>query len=325
MRVVMMGTGLFAEPTFEALLSRPGLVFGLFTQPDRAAGQERGSTRQTGKGMKAIASEHGVPAFQPESVNTPEGEAALRSLAPDLVVIAAYGQILKDFILAVPRLGCINVHASLLPKYRGAAPINWAIYHGETRTGVTIFRLTTGVDTGDMLAQEATDVGPDETAGDVEARLAVIGARLALGVVDRLAAGETIAGVRQDPAQATKAPKLKKEHGAIDWGRSAEQVCRQVRAMQPWPTAYTFWHRAGQAPLRLIVHRARPQPAPPGGTGAPGDVLPDRLDVLSVRAGGGTVVEVLELQPAGKKRMPAADFLRGHRPLPGDRLGPEQA
>src|SRR5262249_15635122 len=258
MRVVMMGTGLFAEPTFEALLSRPGLVVGLFTQPDRAAGQERGSTRQTAKGMKAIASEHAVPAFQPQSVTTPGGEAALRSLAPDLVVIAAYGQILKDFILAVPRLGCVNVHASLLPKYRGAAPINWAIYHGEARTGVTIFRLTTGVDTGDMLAQEATDLRPDETAGDVEARRALLGARLALGGADRLAGGESIAGDRQAPALATKAPKLKKEHGTIDWGRSAEQVCWQVRAMHPWPTAYTFWHRAGQPPLRLIVHRARP-------------------------------------------------------------------
>jgi methionyl-tRNA formyltransferase len=300
------------------------VVVGLFTQPDRAAGQERGSTRQTGKGMKVIAREHGLPVCQPESINTPEGADLLRSLAPDLLVIAAYGQILKDFILALPRLGAINVHASLLPKYRGAAPIAWAIYEGETTTGVTIFRLSTGVDTGDMLAQEATAIGPDETAGDVEARLACVGARLALGVVERLAAGETIPGVRQDSALATRAPKLKKDHGEIDWSRRAEQVCCQIRAMHPWPTPYTFWHRSGQEPLRLIVHKARPRAAAPGETATPGAILAEQHDLLCVGAGQGTVVEVLELQPASKRRMPAGDFLRGRRPLPGDRLGPEQ-
>jgi methionyl-tRNA formyltransferase len=324
MRIVMMGTGLFAEPTFEALLGRfPGRVIGLFTQPDRDAGQERGSTRQTGKGMKAIAQQHGVPVFQPASINTPEGEAMLKALAPDLVVIAAYGQILKDFILAVPRHGCINVHASLLPKYRGAAPINWAIYHGETRTGVTIFRLNTGVDTGDMLAQEATDIGPEETAGDVEARLAPLGARLAVRVAEQYEAGTPPAGVKQDKSLATPAPKLKKEDGALDWTRRAEQVCCQVRAMHPWPTAYTFWHRAGQPPLRLIVHRALARPAQDGEAPFLGEILTNSLDKLAVGTGGGTVVEILELQPAGKKRMPAADFLRGRRPQPGDRLGPE--
>src|SRR3954451_19948301 len=210
MRVVMLGTGLFAEPTFEALLSRPGLVVGLFTQPDRDAGQERGSTRQTGRGMKTIAEGHHVPVFQPASINTPEGVAMLRSLSPDLAVIAAYGQILKPDVLTVPPLGTVNVHASLLPKYRGAAPINWAIYHGETRTGVTIFRLQKGVDTGNVLATEAIEIGPDETTGDVEARLAPLGAKLVLGIVDRLIAGETLPGTPQDDSQATKAPKLKK-------------------------------------------------------------------------------------------------------------------
>src|SRR4051794_9565161 len=216
MRVVMLGTGTFAEPTFEALLGRPGLVVGLFTQPDREAGQERGSTRQTGRGMKAIAAEHKVPVFQPESINAPEGVAMLRSLSPDLCVVAAYGQIFKGDALAVPPQGFVNVHASLLPKYRGAAPINWAIYHGETRTGVTVFRITRGVDTGRMLATEAIDIGPEETAGDVEARLAPLGASLALGVVDRLAAGEALPGTPQDNSQATKAPKLKKEDGDLD-------------------------------------------------------------------------------------------------------------
>jgi methionyl-tRNA formyltransferase len=323
MRVVMLGTGLFAEPTFEALLTRPGMVVGLITQPDRAAGQERGSTRQTGRGMKTIAAEHNVPVFQPESINTPEGLAILRSLAPNLLVVAAYGQILKqDVLAALPPKGAINVHASLLPKYRGAAPIAWAIYHGETRTGVTLFRIERGVDTGLMLAQEAIDIGPEETAGDVEARLAPIGARLMLQIVDGLAAGEALRCIPQNDTESSKAPKLTKENGAIDWSRRADQVCCQVRAMHPWPTAYTYWHRYGQEPLRLIVHRAVTRPAEPGEMLAEGEVRVDCLEALTVGAGGGTVVEVHELQPAGKKRMPAADFLRGRRPQPGDRLGP---
>ena len=320
MRVVMLGTGLFAEPTFEALLSRPGLVVGLFTQPDREAGQERGSTRQTGRGMKTIAQEHGVPVFQPERINTPEGVEMLRSLNPDLGVVAAYGQIFKEDTLAAVPQGFVNVHASLLPKYRGAAPINWAIYHGETRTGVSIFRITRGVDTGRVVAMEAVEIGPDETAGDVEARLAPLGARLALSVVDRLAAGETLEGTPQDDSQATKAPKLKKEDGDLDWTRTAAQVCCQVHAMHPWPTAYTHWLRDGQPPLRLIVHRARVHESPPSPL-APGEIAAHSSDVLIVGAGGGTAVEVRDLQPAGKKRMTAAEFLRGRRPQPGDRLG----
>ena len=320
MRIVMMGTGLFAEPTFEKLLASYQVV-GLFTQPDRAVGNERGSTRQTGRGMKVIADEHSVVVLQPESINTPEGVGMLRDLAPDLLVVAAYGQILSAEILAVPRVGAINVHASLLPKYRGAAPIAWAIYHGETETGVTIIRMSVGLDAGEMLAQESSPIGRDETAGDIEARLAHIGADLALGVVARMAIG-SVTGTRQDPALVTKAPKLKKEHGVIDWTKPAHRVYCQIRAMHPWPTPYTFWHRVGQPTLRLIVHRASPRIASPDEQGAPGTVLP-MTDRLGVVAGEGTVLEVTELQPAGKKRMPAADFLRGRRVLPGDRLAPE--
>src|SRR5439155_15839217 len=180
------------------------------------------STRQTGTGMKAIAEEHGVPVYQPESINTPKGVAQLREWRPDLLVVAAYGQILNNDVLSVPPYGGINVHASLLPKYRGAAPVAWAIYHGETVTGVTIIRMTTGLDAGDMLAQASLDIQPDETAGELEARLAPLGARLALDVIERMKAG-LVAGTKQDPAQVTKAPKLKKEHGLIDWTKSPEQ------------------------------------------------------------------------------------------------------
>src|SRR2546421_160456 len=186
MRIVMVGTGTFAEPTFEALLAGPHQVVGLVTQPDRVVGQERGSTRQTGRGMKNIAQVHGVAVLQPESINTPQGVADLQALNPDLLVVAAYGQILSRDVLAVPPLGGINVHASLLPKYRGAAPIAWAIYHGETRTGVTIIKMSVSLDAGDMLAQEALDIGPEETAGEVESRLALLGAELALKVIDQI-------------------------------------------------------------------------------------------------------------------------------------------
>jgi methionyl-tRNA formyltransferase len=324
MRIVMMGTGLFAEPTFEALLASPHEVAGLVTQPDREAGERRGSTRQTGKGMKAIAQGRALPVLQPDSINTPEGVAALSAWRPDLLVVAAYGQILSKDVLGVPRLGGINVHASLLPKYRGAAPIAWAIANGETRTGVTIIRMTTGLDAGDVLAQEAADIGPEETTGEVEARLAVVGARLALDVVNRLAVGP-VAGTKQDPTQATKAPKLTKEHGAIDWSRPAAAVCNHVRAMQPWPTAYTFWCRPGQPPLRLIICRARVnEDVDFEDALAPGELGWTRTGPrLFVGSGSDDAVEILELQPAGKKRMTAVEFLRGRPPRPGDRLGPE--
>jgi methionyl-tRNA formyltransferase len=325
MRVVMMGTGLFAEPTLEALLSSRHEVAGLVTQPDRAVGQERGSTRQTGRGMKTIAGEHNLPVLQFESVNTPEGIAGLQSLRPELLVVAAYGQILSKEVLAVAPRGGINVHASLLPKYRGAAPIAWAIYHGETRTGVTIIRMSVHLDAGDMLAQEAVDIGPEETTGEVEARLAPLGARLALEVIDRMEAGTLPPGTKQDPSQVTKAPKLTKEHGLIDWTRTAEQVCNHIRAMQPWPTAYTFWHRQGQSPLRLIVHRAasRPRRAEERELTAGEIIVPGDPARLGVAAGGDSVVEVLELQPAGKRRMAAEEFLRGRRPQAGEWLGSE--
>jgi methionyl-tRNA formyltransferase len=226
-------------------------------------------------------------------------------------------------VLAVPPHGGINVHASLLPKYRGAAPIAWAIYHGETRTGVTIIKMSISLDAGDMLAQEAIDIGAEETAGEVEARLAPLGARMALQVIEQMQNG-TVHGRKQDQSQVTKAPKLKKENGLIDWSRTAEEVCNQIRAMQPWPTAYTFWHRAGQQPLRLIVNRVKVSPvgSPPGYE--PGSILAlTSLPYLWVTTGLNTAVEIHELQPASKRRMTAEEFLRGRKPQSGDRLGPE--
>ncbi len=320
MRLVMMGTGTFAEPTLDALLAGPDPVVGVFTQPDREGVARRGgSTRQVGRGMKEIAAERGIPVFQPESVNAPEGLAMLRGLSPDLLVVAAYGQILSNDVLNAPTAGAINVHGSLLPKYRGAAPVAHAILNGEAEAGVTIIRISTGLDAGDMLAKSSIPV-TDETAGELEAKLAPLGAKLAVETIARMKQGP-IVGEKQDKALVTKAPKLKKEDGLIDWSKPAVQVARQVRAMQPWPTAYTFLLRPGKPAMRLMIARtgeavsASPEDA--------GTVFVDAAGVLCVRTGDGQALEILEVQPAGKKRMPSREFLRGHPVGEGDRLGAE--
>jgi methionyl-tRNA formyltransferase len=320
----MMGTGTFAEPTFDALLADRHEVVGLVTQPDRPTGQERGSTRQIGRGLKVIAQQRQIPVFQPESINTSEGVKRLQEFAPDLLVVAAFGQILSRDVLAVAPQGGINVHASLLPKYRGAAPVAWAIYNGETQTGVTIIRMSIYLDAGDMLAQETVDIRPGETAGQLESRLAVLGSRLAVQVIERIASGTTRV-IKQDKSLATKAPKLTKEHGLIDWSRQAKHICNHIRAMQPWPTAYTFWHRADHLPIRLLVTKARWEEQAQADRVAPSQIVIDASSPTRFRvaAGQGTLVEILELQPAGKRRMAGAEFLHGRRPQPGDWLGAE--
>jgi methionyl-tRNA formyltransferase len=323
MRLVMMGTGSFAEPTLDALLGSSHQVVGLVTQPDRSTGKERGSTRQARRGMKEMAQEHGIPILQPDSINTPAGVRDLEMWRPDLLVVAAYGQILSKEVLGAAPRGGINVHASLLPKYRGAAPIAWAIYNGEKETGVTIIRMSIALDAGDILAQQRAAIGPEETAGEVEARLAVVGARLAVTVIEQIAAGKS-KGAPQDKTQATRAPKLTKEHGLIDWTRHAQGICDQIRAMQPWPTAYTFLQGAKEPPLRLLVFRARVVPDSTLSLQGPRAGLVRLLPGephLYVETGAGDQVEILELQPAGKRRMTATDFLRGHAIENGWRLG----
>lgn len=335
MRLVMMGTGTFAEPTFEALLaSFGGDVVGLVAQPERGAGNKRGSTRQTGKGMANIARAANVPIAQPESINTPEGLEQLRAMRPELLVVAAYGQILSKDVLQVPTRGTINVHASLLPKYRGAAPVAYAILGGETQTGVTIIKVTPGLDSGDMVLQEATDILPDDTTGTLESRLAQLGARLAVEAAKKYAAGGPVEGVKQDPALVTKAPKIKKEFGLIDWAKPADYIERFVRAMQPWPTAYTFLHRPGKEPMRVIVSGVRhggratgaePDPALVGKLWqTPRELPTDQFGWILVAVGDGhDFILVDELQPAGKKRMTAEEFLRGYPVVGGMRFGPE--
>lgn len=326
MRLVMMGTGTFAEPTFEALLRAfPGQVVGLVTQPDRDGVKLRGSSRQTGKGMASIAADAGVPVQQPVSINR-DGLEPFQGLQPDLCVVAAYGQILSKAVIETAPLGMVNVHASLLPKYRGASPIAHAILAGETRTGVTILRVVPGLDAGDMLAKAEVDIGPDETTGELEARLAPLGADLLVDVVRRMAAGP-VTGEPQDPALVTKAPKFTKESGLIDWREPAEVIARKVRAYQPWPTAYTFLHRPGKPPLRVIVTQTAGVavtctsffPVRPKA----GDLLFLGSDDSLMAFTGQLELMLGELQPAGKKRMTAAEFARGYLTEAGGRFGPE--
>jgi methionyl-tRNA formyltransferase len=320
----MMATGGFALPTFRALLEHEHVVVGLFTQPDRTG---RGHHRHVNP-LKELALERAVSVLQPEKANTPEAIESLAALAPDLCVVAAYGQILSPALLAVPRLGAINVHASILPKFRGAAPIQTAILEGETETGVTIFQIEPKLDTGPMLAIGRTPIGARETAGELESRLALLGAELTLQVVDQLANG-TAQPIVQDSTQASRAPRLKKENGRIDWNRSPRQIDCQVRAFQPWPLAYSTLvmreQREGATgsgrTLRLIVLEVAPtaSPSPSGPGAAPGTVLAVENKQLVVQAAGGAL-EIRRLQPEGKRAMAAGEFLAGYPVRTGDRF-----
>lgn len=305
-RIVMLGTGDFALPTFEHLCESGQCVVALITQPDRPQGRRQEVVFSR---IKRAALDRGVRVEQPESVNAPEGLDLVRSLAPDLLVTAAYGQILSGDLLAIPTMGGINLHGSILPRYRGAAPVARAIQDGEAETGVTVIRMTPRVDAGGMLSFAKTPIGPDETAGAVEDRLARIGAPLVSEAIAALVAGTAVV-LPQDPSQVTRAPKLSKESGRIDWTKPAKAVHNLVRAMQPWPVASTLWARdAATPPVRLIVHETRIGE----GSGVPGQVIEGEGDRLVVAAGEGAV-RLLTVQLEGKKPMPAADFIRGHRP-----------
>lgn len=321
MKILMMGTGTFAEPTLTALLASRHTVVGLVTNPDRPSG--KGKDREMERGIKKRAVDAGLSVFQPLSINTPEAIEHIKTqFDPEIFVVAAYGQILSKDVLSIPPRGGINVHSSLLPKYRGAAPIAWAVYHGDAQTGVTIIRMTPRMDAGEMLGQVVEPIRNDDTAGTLEARLADAGANLALQVLDQIEAG-TEQGKPQDMTLVTKAPKLSKEMGLVDYTRAAQQVDSQIRAFQPWPTAYTYWHRNGEPSMRLIVQRALPDGELTTDR-TPGEVIHVKADQVSIACGQGTVVNLVSVQPSGKKPMAIADFLRGYRVQVGDRFGGEQ-
>jgi methionyl-tRNA formyltransferase len=319
MRVIMMGTGPFAVPTLRRLYASRHSVLALVTRPPRPV---HGKSRAEANPMRALALAHGTAVREPESINAPAARAVLAADRPDLFVICDYGQILATETIEIARLGGINLHASLLPKYRGAAPINWAIYHGETETGVTVLHVTAQLDAGPAIAQLVTPIGAEETAAELEPRLAELGAPLVIEALDALEAG-TARSIEQDPAQATKAPRLKKELGQVDWSRSAAAIKNQVRALQPWPKTYTSWHREGGEPLRLILERVHVEAGfqtDPGLPAEPGIVLEAKGDKLVV-ATGDQALAIDQIQPAGKRVLTAGEFLRGYPVRCGERLG----
>lgn len=314
LRILMLGTGDFALPTFLHLVETGHQVIALITQPDRPQGRKQELIPSQ---IKQNALRLGIRVEQPENINAPPGLELVRSLRPDLLVTAAYGQILSPEVLSVPRLGGINLHGSILPAYRGAAPVARAIQNGETEAGVTVIRMTPRIDAGGQLFVSRTAIDPDETAGELEDRLAQIGAPLIVAAVADLASGRARV-VPQDPAKVTRAPKLSKNDAPIDWGRPARAIHNHVRAMRPWPVARTTWHPAGidRAAVPLLVHRT----AVVEGGGPPGTVIRAEGGSLVVAAGEGAV-ELGVVQVPGKRALPAAEFLRGHRVAPGDRMG----
>lgn len=313
----MLGTGDFAVPAFQALLGSEHDVAGLVTQPDRTG---RGHHHHVNP-MKSVAEAAGTDVFQPQQVNAPDSLARLHEFAADLFVVAAYGQILSPDLLAIPPRGAVNLHASLLPKYRGAAPIPYAILNGETRTGVSVFQIEPRLDSGPVLGVVETDIGPRETSGELEQRLAELASALVLNVVSQIEAG-TARGSGQDAALVTRAPRMSKQMGLIDWSRTGFAIDCHVRAMQPWPMAFTFLHHDERRPLRVLIHEVDPGATLPEVALNPGRLAtPDGARLFVATSDG--VLEVLRLQPEGKRVMTADEFLRGHALTESDRFGAE--
>jgi len=306
MRLVFLGTPAFAVPTLERLAAAGHEIVTVITQPDRPRGRGQNAAAPP---VKLAAERLGLLVYQPERVRRPEAVERLRALAPEAMVVVGYGQIIPQSVIDIPPLGILNVHASLLPKYRGAGPIQWAIINGETRTGVTIMRIDAGLDTGDMLLKAETEIGPEEDAVELGRRLAAVGADLLVKALDGLAA-ERIVPEKQDNEQATYAPLLKKEDGIIDWSQPAAAIHNRVRGLQPWPGAYSGFR--GQT---LHVWKSR-LAAEHGGT-APGTVV--AVKPLSVACGAGAL-ELVEVQMEGRKRLAAAEFVNGQRLKEGEML-----
>ncbi|MCY2968027.1 MAG: methionyl-tRNA formyltransferase [Planctomycetota bacterium] len=314
LRLVMTGTGEFALPTLETLYATGHVVAALYTQPDRIA---PGRKKQHENRMKDLALSRGTPVFQPPNVNTAESLAELRGLDADVFVVAAYGQILSTELLGIPKLAAINVHASLLPRHRGAAPVAYAIWKGDAETGVSIIQILPQLDAGPVLSIVRTPIDPHETAGQLEDRLAILGAALVPDAISQLQSG-TVRPVPQDPTLVTRCPKMKKELGEIDWNESPRQIDCRVRAMQPWPGPYSFLHTSDRAPERLMILTVR---AGESTVLAPnGAVVSTDRGLITVQAQGG-LVEIVTVQPPGKRPMAAAEFLRGHPLSAGARLG----
>jgi len=307
MRVVFMGMPEFAIPTFEGLIESGVKIVGVFTQPDRPKGRGR---KLEPSPVKQLAQEHRLPVFQPQKLRDKDAVKQVRDLKPELVVVIAYGQILPQEVLDIPRYGCINVHASLLPRHRGAAPINKAIIDGDPMTGVTTMQMDVGLDTGDMLVKKSLSIFPNENAGQLHDRLAHLGREAMEETLARLCAG-TLSSQKQDDSRSSYAPMLKKEDGLIDWNRSATSIHNQVRGLYPWPGAFT--HLDGEV-LKLADTRIA------DAKGEAGEVLKTEDQGVVVACEEGAL-QVRKLQLPGKKMLSAADFLRGVKLRAGQKLG----
>jgi methionyl-tRNA formyltransferase len=324
MRLIFCGTPQFAVPTLKHLLAQPDFqILAVITQPDRPRG--RGQQISIAA-VKEFALAAHLPVQQPEKIRAPEAEQLLRRLSPDVIVIIAYGQIIPARLLSIPRHGWINLHASLLPKYRGAAPINWAIANGETRTGLTTMRIDAGMDTGDILLQHPMEIGPTESAPELAARMSEAGAPLLEETLRGLVAG-TIVPRPQNHAEPSLAPMLKKEDGRIDWSRSAQEIYNRIRGFAPWPGAYTTFR--GQtcyiwanpvSETSLLLNELRSSTTFAAANNAPGTLIGAKTDWF-VSCGNATFLRLQSVKLEGRKQISASEFANGARLQPGEQVG----
>ncbi len=306
MRLVYMGTPRFAVPPLQALAQAGHEIIGVVTRIDKPAGRGRTIAEPP---VKTAARDLGLTVYQPRRVRDPDFIETLRRLNADVIVVAAYGQILPKEILSMPKYGCINIHASLLPLYRGAAPINWAIIRGDAATGITIMQMDEGMDTGAILVQEGLPIDPKDTSGTLTEKLSLLGAKLVARALPLVESGN-LGPIAQEGSKATLAPLLNKEDGLIDWTLPAAEIRSRVRGLTPWPGAYTFLEGAL---LKVLEAEAAP------GSSSPGTISVSDSGAMEVGTGEG-LLRVHLVQPAGKKPMSSQDFLRGHREIKGKKL-----
>ncbi len=321
LRLVVMGTGPFAVPMFRGLVASTHAIAAVVTRPDHAPPGRRPPPNP----MREAAVAAGLPILAPEKVNDPDAVASIAALAADLLVVCDYGQILAPALLAVAPLGGVNLHGSLLPRHRGAAPVQWTILAGDPLAGVSVIHMTPALDAGNVILARATPVGPRETAAELEARLAELGAGAVIEAIERLqaavSAGVPVAGVGipQEASAATRAPRLAKADGIVDWSWPAARIERLRRALEPWPRATTFFTRADGVRQRLVLADVAVEPTATSAT--PGTVTATTNDHIVVACGDGTSLSILRLVPEGRREMSAAEFLRGSPLAAGARLG----
>lgn len=318
----MMGTGGFAVPTFRALIASEHDVPALFTRPPKPARGRKSNPPPNP--MREVADAESIPVLMPESVNSEESIQRLTELRPDLLVVCDYGQILSNETLGIAPLGGINLHGSILPKYRGAAPINWALFHGEPEVGVTVIHMTPKLDAGPCLEVDSIVVQPDDDAVTIEEKLSKLGVGTVLRSIRRLETWdrESGLGTTQDSSEATKAPRLKKEDGRINWNRSAQQIFNQIRAFRPWPGCFAEWQRSEKNTIRLLIEQvtvAEPEELADSTVRIPGEIVRSDADGICVQCGSG-VLRISQLKPAGKRLLTTDEFLRGYPLTAGERL-----